>query len=119
VPAWNLTIGFPMRSASMDASIPPPHTNRLCGSVECRQCKNLRGIVVERSRVPGCECAECEDLEGVKEEYIKTTFSDYDDINPRETNELSEHQYLLCMSHMFGFVLKDRTYGKILCTRSE
>ncbi|KAI1267478.1 hypothetical protein F5Y18DRAFT_424577 [Xylariaceae sp. FL1019] len=27
-----------------------------------------------------------------------------------EFNKLSDHQYLICMSHMFGFVLKDCTY---------
>lgn len=96
-----------------------PHGDRLCGKIECRQCKDLRGPVIERARAPRCECADCEDLEGVKKEYITTTFSGYDYINPRETKELSEHQYLLCMSHMFGFVLKDRTYGKILCPRFE
>jgi hypothetical protein len=26
--------------------------------------------------------------------------------------ELSDHQYLLMSSHMFGFMLKDRVYGK-------
>jgi hypothetical protein len=51
-------------------------------------------------------------MESMKEEYIATIFSDYNDINPQETRELSEHQYLLCSPHMFGFILKDRSYGE-------
>ncbi|RYC65182.1 hypothetical protein CHU98_g1061 [Xylaria longipes] len=42
--------------------------------------------------------------------WYLVSFSDYDKINPKDTSELSEHQYMLCMSHMFGFILKDRTY---------
>jgi hypothetical protein len=58
--------------------------------------------VGERSRGPHCECTRCTELGNVKEKYIITTFSDYDNINPKTTKELSEHQFLLCMSHMFG-----------------
>lgn len=50
--------------------------------------------------------------DAVKEIYVSVTFSDYDDIKPKDIKELSEHQCLLCMSHMFAFILKDRTYGK-------
>ena len=65
----------------------------------------------KRSRAPRCECDRCTDFDTVKETRISTTFSDYETIHPKENEELSEHQYLVCMSHMFGFVLKDRTYG--------
>lgn len=47
------------------------------------------------------------------ENYVSATFSDYDDINPNRSQGLSDHQALLCMSHMFGFVLKDRAHGKL------
>jgi len=66
----------------------------------------------ERARGPRCECSQCTDLDTTKEKYVSATFSDYDNIDPKETKELSEHQYMLCTSHMFGFILKDRTYGK-------
>ncbi|KAJ8105713.1 hypothetical protein ONZ43_g7315 [Nemania bipapillata] len=42
----------------------------------------------QRARAPRCECSKY----------------------PNETTELSEHQYMLCMSHMFAFILKDRIY---------
>jgi arylamine N-acetyltransferase len=71
-----------------------------------------RQDIGERARGPRCECSRCTDSDTVKEKYISATFSDYDNIDPKETKELSEHQYMLCMSHMFGFILKDRTYGK-------
>ena len=64
----------------------------------------------ERARGPHCECSRCTDP--AKEKYLSVTFSDYDSIDPKKTADLSEHQYMLCMSHMFGFILKDRTYGK-------
>lgn len=65
------------------------------------------------ARAPRCECSQCQDLDTVKEEYPSVTFSDYDNIDPKETSMLSEHQYMLCMSHMFGFMLKDRSYGSL------
>lgn len=70
--------------------------------------------VGKRSRAPRCECQTCIDLDPTGTTYIATTFSDYDSINPRTPGGLSDHQYMLCMSHMFGFILKDRVYGKLV-----
>ncbi|KAK2808761.1 hypothetical protein FQN50_004433 [Emmonsiellopsis sp. PD_5] len=64
----------------------------------------------ERARAPRCECSRCIDFNAMKGVYRSVAFGDYDNIDPKETKGLSEHQYLLCMSHMFGFILKDRTY---------
>jgi hypothetical protein len=50
----------------------------------------------------------------VEQKYVSATFSDYDNIDPKVTKELSSHQYMLCMSHMYGFILKDRTYDKFV-----
>ena len=71
----------------------------------------------ERARAPLCLCPKCDELRGKEEKYIGTTFYHYDDIDPDETKELSEHQYLLCMPFMFGFILKDRRYGKLYSLR--
>jgi hypothetical protein len=68
--------------------------------------------VGKKARTPRCECSSCTNFDTVKENCISVTFGDYDDIDPKEIENLSEHQYLLCMSHMFGFILKDRAYGK-------
>jgi hypothetical protein len=78
---------------------------------DCTVCWNLQWVVGDRARVARCECKQCEDVESLDQRYIATPFSDYDDIIPKETKEMSEHQYLICMSHMYGFILKDRTYG--------
>jgi hypothetical protein len=64
-----------------------------------------------RARVPRCECSRCKLVDSTKGASISPTFSDYDSIDPSQAVTLSEHQALVCMSHMFGFVLKDRTYG--------
>ena len=64
-----------------------------------------------RARVPRCECFECKLVDSTKGATISLTFSDYDTLDPSQVKGLSEHQALLCMSHMFGFILKDRTYG--------
>lgn len=44
---------------------------------------------------------------------MSATYSDYDYIEPKSTASITDHQALLCMSHMFGFVLKDRKYGML------
>ncbi|KAI1289047.1 hypothetical protein F5Y03DRAFT_64840 [Xylaria venustula] len=64
----------------------------------------------ERARAPCCKCNKCRDIDTAAQKYIPATFSDYDNIDPKEVDELSEHQYMLCLSHMYGFILKDRTY---------
>ncbi|KAI0151599.1 hypothetical protein GGR57DRAFT_492893 [Xylariaceae sp. FL1272] len=64
----------------------------------------------QRARAPRCECMECGKGEPTAKKYVLPTFADYDNIDPVSVGELSDHQYLLCMSHMFGFVLKDRAY---------
>jgi hypothetical protein len=65
----------------------------------------------DRARAPRCKCSECGRIDAMTEKYIPATFSDYDNIDPNNTGELSDHQYMLCMSHMSGFILKDRVYG--------
>ncbi|KAI1086590.1 hypothetical protein F5B19DRAFT_501178 [Rostrohypoxylon terebratum] len=64
----------------------------------------------ERARTPHCECESCNQTKLGQETYIYGTFSDYDDIDSKRSQPLTEHQSLICMSHMFGFVLKDRMY---------
>jgi hypothetical protein len=70
--------------------------------------------VSDRARGPRCECARCKSLESGTEKYISTTFSNYDKMDPNKTQGLSDHQALICMSHMFGFILKDRVYGWLI-----
>ncbi|KAI1483504.1 hypothetical protein F4774DRAFT_164561 [Daldinia eschscholtzii] len=69
--------------------------------------------IKERAKTPHCECHRCSEVDVGKERYVSGTFSDYDGIDPKSYENLSDHQYLLCMSHMFAFILKDRTYDLI------
>lgn len=64
------------------------------------------------SRAPRCECRVCTDFESTKEKYLHTTFSDYDDIDPANAPEITEHQAFLCMRFMYAFILKERLYGQ-------
>lgn len=61
-------------------------------------------------RIAYCDCEECAKT-FKKEVYMETLMGKYEHINPKETEELTDHHYLLMPSHMFVFVLKDRTYG--------
>lgn len=71
----------------------------------------------QTARIAGCLCYDCSNVSvAFNRAHSHPTYSDYDHIDPFAANmdELSDHQYLLCASHMFGFILKDRTYGEIL-----
>lgn len=64
------------------------------------------------ARVPRCECEKCSRHH--RELPIAVVHSEYDNILPTEVKELTEHQYLLCPPRVFGFILKDRVYGRIV-----
>lgn len=64
------------------------------------------------ARIPQCECRTCSALDADRSIYSSPRHSDYDNIIPSKRSELTDHQYLVCASHMYAFVLKDRTYGK-------
>ena len=66
----------------------------------------------QRARSPRCECSVCVALNVLKETYLPAVYSDYDSIDPEKDEHISDQKYLLCQSHMYGFVLKDRLYGK-------
>lgn len=68
----------------------------------------------ERVRAPRCECMRCKNADTHEGASMSIIFSDYDSIDPKEVKELTEHQAFVSMSHMFGFILKERTYGECL-----
>ena len=65
------------------------------------------------ARSPRCECVHCVSSVDGGISYPPETHSDYDNIVPSETDTLTNHQYLLCWDQMFGFILKDRNYGRM------
>lgn len=44
--------------------------------------------------------------------HTPLTYDSYDKIDLKEAEELLEHQYFICASHLNGFILKDRIYGE-------
>ena len=61
------------------------------------------------TRIPGCPCAECKNVDsGVL--YRRLAFEDYDNLDASE--HLTYHQYFLCWSHVYGYALQDRIWGK-------
>jgi hypothetical protein len=71
--------------------------------------------VGQNARIAQCLCHDCSSVSATfNRAHTHPTYSDYDHIDPfaADRKELTEHQYLLCASHMFGFILKDRAYGK-------
>ncbi|KAI1421819.1 hypothetical protein F5Y12DRAFT_787169 [Xylaria sp. FL1777] len=74
---------------------------------------NVGKVIGEGARAPCCKCSKCTEIDTAAQKYIPATFNDYDNIDPKEVSELSEHQYMLCLSHMYGFILKDRAYDLI------
>lgn len=62
-------------------------------------------------RIARCECQECEGAD-IVEDMHAMPFSGYRNIDPKQNEALPDHQYMLMSSHMFAFILKDRTYGR-------
>lgn len=73
---------------------------------------DAKNPIGDRARAPCCKCSKCRDIDTAAQKYISATFSDYDNIYPKDVSGLSEHQYMIFLSHMFGFILKDRAYGE-------
>jgi hypothetical protein len=66
----------------------------------------------DRARAPGCSCHKCNNHRTAKQIYTLVTYASYDSIDLNGVTELSRHQYLICPSHVWAFILKDRIYGK-------
>ncbi|PMD37984.1 hypothetical protein L207DRAFT_555435 [Hyaloscypha variabilis F] len=66
-----------------------------------------------RARVPGCQCEKCEAYNFQTQVYVPLAYEAYDDIDPKKQGALSDHQYFICASHLYGFVLKDRIYDRL------
>ncbi|KAL3465911.1 hypothetical protein BJX64DRAFT_252150 [Aspergillus heterothallicus] len=64
----------------------------------------------ERTRVPSCPCESCHAKETQEHSIQRRKFDDYDDIDLNASTSLTDHQYMLCWSHVYAFVLKDRVW---------
>lgn len=63
-------------------------------------------------RLPGCTCAVCVAAGSVSAAtYPQLTFDDYDNIDLNLNENLTDHQYFLCFSHVYAYCLQDRFWG--------
>jgi len=63
--------------------------------------------------VASCECHPCADSSTSQGSHGKNRFHDYFWIHAKSSGEISAHQYMLMGSHVYAFMLKERTYGKV------
>ncbi|KAL4904347.1 hypothetical protein BDW74DRAFT_154633 [Aspergillus multicolor] len=66
----------------------------------------------EYTRIPKCPCQTCDEKEAQQEDMglLRRKFDDYDEINLQETAVLTDHQYMLCPTHVYGAILKDNIW---------
>jgi hypothetical protein len=75
------------------------------------QLKRSMGLIWgKRTREPKYLCKTCE-TNNLHRVVQRRTFDDYDIIDLTSKSTLSDHQYLLCWSHVYGYVLEDRAWG--------
>ncbi|KAJ5774987.1 ATPase AAA-type core [Penicillium paradoxum] len=64
----------------------------------------------QRTRVPQCLCKTCE-TNSLRQHLIRRRrFDEYDNIKLNPDITLTDHQYMLCWSHVYAYVLKDRAW---------
>ncbi|KAF2135438.1 uncharacterized protein K452DRAFT_239383 [Aplosporella prunicola CBS 121167] len=66
-----------------------------------------------RTRIPACQCIACEYSASDAPIYQRLAFDDYDDIDLEVTKTLTDEQYMLCWSHVYGYALHDRLWDLI------
>jgi hypothetical protein len=104
MPTSKVIEAAPHKTSSYSSSLPPPPAPPLPTKV----------VIGESIRVARCECPECEAHSASQKIYHQLKFSEYREIDPNKEPQLGDHHYSILPSHMFAFVLKDRTYGKLL-----
>ncbi|KAL4767545.1 P-loop containing nucleoside triphosphate hydrolase protein [Aspergillus nidulans var. acristatus] len=73
----------------------------------------------ERTRVPRCTCDACRANDLHAHSVQRRQFDDYEDIDLASTEELTDHQYMLCGPLVYGFVLKDRVWDVLDVSRLQ
>ncbi|KAM3083554.1 hypothetical protein ACMFMG_004201 [Clarireedia jacksonii] len=66
-----------------------------------------------------CHCPACKMLKEKKDNTQRLPFSNYDDIIPETTDEMTPHQYFLCSYVMPAFVLKIREWRELSFLTSQ
>ncbi|PYH96949.1 P-loop containing nucleoside triphosphate hydrolase protein [Aspergillus ellipticus CBS 707.79] len=96
----------------IDHTSQPWHLNEVLGQshrfIPCEQPYEIE--LGSRTRVPKCPCKRCEAKEIHQHTFQRRRFDDYDNIQLSSSTTLTDHQYSLCWSHVYAFVLKDRAW---------
>ncbi|KAJ5614475.1 ATPase AAA-type core [Penicillium herquei] len=69
-----------------------------------------------RTRKPTCPCATCKANGPTQHDVERRLFDNYDTIDLHGQEVITDHQYLLCWSHVYAYVLKDRAWDSLLVT---
>ncbi|KAJ5554089.1 ATPase AAA-type core [Penicillium frequentans] len=73
--------------------------------------ENLEDVELgERTRKAQCQCETCEADSANKNNVQRRAFDDYDKIDLNSPGALTDQQYVLCWSHVYGYVLNDRAW---------
>lgn len=75
-------------------------------------CQGACTKFASNGRTPACQCPNCVAKRIRTRETQRIELDGYEEIKLSAETELTEHQYLLCWSHVYGFLLKDREWGK-------
>lgn len=65
-----------------------------------------------------CTCSVCQERAVAGKGDVKSVFKDYNNIVPREIDQLSRHMYLLCPSQILAYVFKLRSWCRSCCGQS-
>ncbi|KAJ6031075.1 ATPase AAA-type core [Penicillium herquei] len=69
-----------------------------------------------RTRQALCPCATCKAKGPAQHDVERRLFDNYDSIDLGSDDVITDHQYLLCWSHVYAYVLKDRAWDSLIVT---
>ncbi|KAL4878056.1 P-loop containing nucleoside triphosphate hydrolase protein [Aspergillus karnatakaensis] len=75
----------------------------------------------EYIRIPRCACETCDEKDARKQDsgLARRMFDNYDEIDLQRTAILTDHQYMLCPSHVYGVIVKDNIWDIFEVDRLE
>ncbi|XPT04388.1 hypothetical protein M3J09_013467 [Ascochyta lentis] len=110
--AWGPDVDhlIPAASSRVPERVPVPQFNNSFGRLPPPPPPPPIPIIGASIRVARCECNDCRAAAASQKIYPRLKFSEYSNIDPTKESRLTEHQYSILPSHMFAFVLNDRSY---------
>ncbi|KAL1605010.1 hypothetical protein SLS60_004553 [Paraconiothyrium brasiliense] len=78
-----------------------------------RRCVIMASSSDKRTWVSDCTCSVCAHNRDMAADKKTTVFEDYDSLPPKTRDELDAEQYLLLPSHVYAYVFRTRTWGRL------